>query len=541
MSRRITQFTNVKNENFRTLVNRDFKELIAPRASSGGNNSAGYASESLPLTTQFKDGYSIGNLPSTADWQEISGIAIAQRAENAGNLWAQSDGSINKLLAVSLTDASSRGEWTLTGVVGVDHEDLASATIGGQPYLYLADMGDNGNARATIIIYRIKEPVITGSNSSIGAPDIEAITCQFPAGDLPTHKDAECLLVDPDTGKMYIITKREAVPGVYSLDHQASYVGTQTLVSEGDMFDIPDVASTAATGNVVGGCISPNGLEILIKSYGNVYLFTRPSKATHTIFQTLQLTPLDLPAYVGGGVQTSHPSQEPQGEAICYSNNSNDFYTASEFVAASGSTAARYPLFKYERTSAQTTVSFQDGVSPDGSYAGTRDTYIWDTNPATDNGTAVSMVVDAAPGVESDQRKSLLKFDLSSIPVGSTVVGARLDLYINTEGQGYKFHKMLIDWNESSTYNSLSGGVDNDGVDAAVGTDCINGVNLDTLIGSFRNNMTIATVQSWVSFPNQNYGWLIEPFDLVSGDGVQFDTRQGVTPSRRPKLTVRYI
>jgi hypothetical protein len=104
-------------------------------------------------------------------------------------------------------------------------------------------MGDNGNARATIAIYRIKEPVITGGNGTLTAgTDYETIVCQYPAGDVPSHKDAETLLADPDTGDLYIVTKRITPAKVYRLAHAASYSGTQTLESLGTIWTPPFAA-----------------------------------------------------------------------------------------------------------------------------------------------------------------------------------------------------------------------------------------------------------------------------------------------------------
>ncbi len=496
----------------------------------------------------FYDGVSVGNLDNSASWQEISGIAPVQKAGNAGHLWAQSDGSVDLLLTVDITDASNKGQWTLSGINGVDYEDLASATIGGTEYVYLGDFGNNGNASNSrgsgidLIIYRILEPTITGSNGTVDAGDIEKIDCAFPGGDTPTHRDSETLLVDPDTGDMYIITKRESIPTVYSLAHSASYAGTQTLVSEGEMFDIPDVSSVSATGNATGGDISPNGLEILIKSYDVMYLFQRDTGKTDTIFTVLSSTPTELPSYVGGGntgYSKSHPSQEPQGEAVCYSTDSDDYYTASEYVTGSGSTAARYPLFFYNRvaTYTPTVASYQDGVLPTAGYSGTEDSFVWDANPTTVYGTDATFVVDVNVG---DDREGLLKFDISVIPAAAIVVGAKVDLNVDTEGQGWTFHRVLnSDWDETHHYNSIPNGppaIDNSFASSA--EDCRNGVTLDTYTGTTRNNVGIATVQDWVDGDQANYGWLI--LGTHATDGQQFDSRENVTPSLNPKLTIRY-
>jgi hypothetical protein len=211
------------------------------------------------------------------------------------------------------------------------------------------------------------EPQITGGDGTIPAGDIHTIVCAYPGGaGAPTHKDAECLIVDPDSGDLFISTKRESIPGVYYLPHQSTYTGTQTLQYLGKMWDVPDISTVplAATAcNVVGGTISSDGKDILIKNYDAIYYFARPDKAA-SIYTALTQTPAQV-SYVGGG-SVSPKKSEPQGEAVCFSYGDLDYFTASEFLATEGSTGSRFPLFKYTRLSkAATTATFQDGVAPD--------------------------------------------------------------------------------------------------------------------------------------------------------------------------------
>lgn len=512
------------------------------------------SASTVSLVPHWSDGLSVGNFDSSANWQELSGIATAWRNGNEAYLWVISDSPANMLAAISASNASNQGVYTLqTPPTYVDWEDIESAVVQGQPYLYIFDYGNNGNgidSRGTGIdmrIFRAKEPAITGAGGVISSSDYIQIDAVFPAGNPPSLRDCEASIVDPDTGDIYIITKRETIPHVYYLAHAASYAGTQTLTYLGAMYDIPDITTVAlgATAvNVVDAAISPNGKEILVKNYNDVYYFAR-DKATQSIYQALIQTPVIVPAYVGGGSvspKSSHPSQEPQGEGITYSRDGRDLYSNSEFVSTEGSTASRYPLFKYARApKTPITVAFQDGVSPTGAYAGTVDTYLWGTTPDTTRGTETTFVLDITVGTPTDDRRALLKFDLSSIPTNATVVGAKLEFWISAEGQGWAWYKMLAPWNESSTYNTMTGGVDNDGVEAASTPSVVNGVNLDTILSvTVRDNILVSDVQGMVSNPSTNYGWLGKNLDVATGDGVQFDSRESITGSHRPKLTVRY-
>lgn len=404
----------------------------------------------------FWGGVKVGNMDSSH--VEISGMTQGRRAENKGYLWAIEDGANPHLIAVNASTAASAGVWTPTGITVVDVEDVDGAIVGGQPYIYLFDTGDNGNVHSTFTVVRYKEPVITGSDGSFAAGDRIQITCKFPAGNMPSHKDLEAAFADPSNGDLYFITKRITPVLLYKLAHAATYTGTQTLTYLGQLTNDAafNTISTTPTGNngyVTGACISPNGTEILVCSYLNNWRFSR-NKNTQTILQALQQTPTALESVVGSGdgAEATQQNSLPQQESICFDPSGINFYTCSELVANSGGSASHYPLYKFRRAEKQpTTYSFQEGVS---SYSGTTDTYLNSTNPTTDNGAGISMVVDydysAYPTV-SRTRQGLLRFDVSSIPSTDTVISAYVDVYINTEGLGFSFHKCLVTWSEAST------------------------------------------------------------------------------------------
>lgn len=509
------------------------------------------------LVPHWSDGLSVGNLDSSANWQEMSGLATPNLAANSTYLWVISDAAANMIAIIKAADAANQGVLTLTGQTAmIDLEDIESATVSGVNYLYGMDFGNNGNgvdsrgAGIDLRIFRVVEPTVTGSN--ISTSDFIEINCAFPGVNGPTLRDCEASIVDSN-GKIWIITKRDATQKVYSLAHAATYTGTQTLVYEGAMTSLPastTVALTTTPCYAVDAAINKLGTEILVKNYSDIYYFSR-NPATQTVIQALQGTATAVPAYVGGGStspKTSHPNAEPQGEGICYSYDGRDFYSTSEYVATEGSTSTQYPLFKYVRCSAApTTISFQDGVSPTGAYAGTRDTYIWGTTPGTTRGVEVTTVLDITAGNPTDERKALVKWDLSSIPATATVIGAKMEWYIAAEGQGWAWYRVLQTWDETSTYTSLggggaNGGVTNNGTFASATESVRNGVNLDTILSVIvRDNVLVSDVQTMVADPSQNFGWLGRNTDAATGDGMQFDSRESITAARRPKLTVRYI
>lgn len=520
------------------------RKLIAKtrRALSGGGGGLDEGTEPV-FFASWKDGVSVGNLPNDSDHQEISGLANPFLEANSNYLFGISDGGNNFLLAIDKRDGSSAGKLTFTGTVS-DVEDIASAMVDGQAYIYFADFGDNSNARSTFRIYRIKEPTITGSNFTIDAGDVELITCQY-TGTAPTHKDAECLIVDTN-GDMYIITKRESVPGVYKLDHAASYAGTQDFVFQGDMASIPSSTSPQATGNVVAGCISPDGKRILVKNYADVYYFPRDIEGGQTILAALQQSLQVEWSYVGGGQFPGtptgrfyqHPAYEPQGEAITFDYGGGDYYTASEYQSSWGSTASTFPLFKYEMASgAATTIEFQDGVHPDGLYAGTDDTYLESSSPGTNHGNDATFIVDIGPGT----REGLLRFDQFDIPLGSTLIGADLILYVDTEGQGWNGHRMLKSWSPATATYTLLGSLPADDVSlasAVLFTDNATDTSLNSYVGHYRHKLNIAQMQLDMAAGGV-LGFGILATHIT--DGQQFGSGEATTASERPHLILRYI
>lgn len=528
---------------FARPIGRRFTSVL----SGGGASSGG-----VVYVDYWTDGVALGNFDSSANWQELSGLATPRLAGNENYMWIVSDAPANMLAAVLKADGSNQGVWDFQSPpTYVDVEDIESQVVSGVSYLYFMDFGNNSNtadsrgAGIDMRILRAVEPAITGSNGTILSANYISIDAAFPVINGPTLRDCEATIVD-ETGKIYIIIKRDAAQEVYSLEHQASYVGTQTLVYEGNMSPIPSSLTNALGATLtyaVDAAMTPDGTIIFVKNYNNIYSFAR-DPATQTIFQALSVPGTNVDGYVGGGSVTpakSHPSQEPQGEGIAFDSNGVDYYSNSEYQVTQGSTPTQYPFFKYSRlNTVPTTITFQDGVSPTVGYAGTTDTYIWDTNGTTNYGTELTFILDNP--FDADSRVGLLKFDVSAIPSTATIVGAALYMNIANEGQGWYAHRIInSNWVESTvTWNNIPNGPAalND-VFATSAYELINGVNLDTIQGVIvRNNMSMSTVQGWVDGTYNNNGWIMPGVHVT--DGVQFDSHRAVTASNRPQLIIRY-
>ncbi|MFC1489902.1 hypothetical protein ACFL6K_01705 [Candidatus Latescibacterota bacterium] len=236
---------------------------------------------------------------------EASGIAASRK--NPGVLWTHNDsGDIPRIFAVG-ADGKHLGIIKLNGVSSRDWEDIAvgPGPLNGEHYIYIGEIGDN-NARYDLKhIYRIIEPEIKSSDAplDITIDAVDRITYQYPDG----NRDAETLMVDPRTSDIYIVSKREDSVRVYRLPYPQST--TETIMPE--HVAILDLTQTC------GGDISPDGLEILIKTYTNIYYWERGE--SEELWRAFDVKPFVVP-YI----------PEPQGEAVTWKPDSSGYYTISE-------------------------------------------------------------------------------------------------------------------------------------------------------------------------------------------------------------------
>jgi hypothetical protein len=160
------------------------------------------------------------------------------------------------------------------------------------------------------------------------------------------------------------------------------------------------------------------------------------------------------------------------------------------------------------------------------------DTFIDAGSPATSHGAEATFEVlpDNVAG-----RRSLLKFDLSSIPSNVVVTGASLYLYElgNAPGQVTYIHRLTSDWDEDTAtwqrWASPGGDFDSSTAYFAYLTDqnnCMLTLDITRL------------VNAWVTGAHPNYGLLL----LSSGPDqtISYASKENETTDRQPRLNVTY-
>ena len=140
------------------------------------------------------------------DIDEASGIARSQRA--AGVYWVINDSGKPRLHPI---DGRGRalGKVKIDDAKLSDWEDIASFTLDGQPYLLVADIGDNDADRKDVRLYIIEEPEPEDEEVDV------AWEFDFTYPDRP--HDAEAVAVDVENERVLVLTKRQIPAMLYEL------------------------------------------------------------------------------------------------------------------------------------------------------------------------------------------------------------------------------------------------------------------------------------------------------------------------------------
>jgi len=233
-----------------------------------------------------------GTMPPSV--RESSGV-VASRVHR-GVVWSHNDSGDGPILyALDLTGKLLRS-FRLDGAAAEDWEDMASGacppvfgTHG--PCLFVADVGDNEERRATYQVYVVSEPdpgTGTGETRSVGG--VRRLDFAYPDG---SH-DSESLAVTA-TGDLLVITKvRAGKTPVFRLTAAAvdRALGRDTLLVA-TLLDTLSIAPSFFLGRTAtGAAISPSGTRMVVRTYTQLYFYT--------VTRDGHLTPDGAPCSVGG-------------------------------------------------------------------------------------------------------------------------------------------------------------------------------------------------------------------------------------------------
>jgi hypothetical protein len=243
---------------------------------------------------------------------ELSGLAASPR--HRGVYWAHNDSGNAFALYAMREDGTVLATFPLRGVRAIDPEDLGVGPCGPadpRTCIYVADTGNNLRGRTQVQLVRVVEPTALRTRALAA----ESIPFTYPDG---AH-DAEAVLVDPQTGALYVVTK--------------------SIVSLGDAYRIEvgataparavHVAALSAAGAfdslVTAGSVHPSGTRVLLRTYRGAWEFRRPD--AHDLADVLRTVPRAVPT-----------ARHIQGEAAAYTADGYGYVLGGEGV---GSTLVR--------------------------------------------------------------------------------------------------------------------------------------------------------------------------------------------------------
>lgn len=221
---------------------------------------------------------------------EFSGLAMSSK--HPGVFYAVNDsGNTNQVFAVDCNGPTGRLLATLTvsGVGNTDWEGLAlGKDAAGGPAILVGDIGDNLGGRAEITVHRFAEP------DRLTDATVTPVTYRFSYAD--GRHDAESLLADPVSGRLYVASKLIGAAGrLYQapLPPVTGQVNTLTAVRPGPVF-------------ATDGAFSPSGASYALRSGGPL------GANTASVYDTsgVKLADVALPA-------------QSQGETLTYADCAN--------------------------------------------------------------------------------------------------------------------------------------------------------------------------------------------------------------------------
>ena len=194
--------------------------------------------------------------------------------------------------------------------------------------------------------------------------------------------------------------------------------------------------------------------------------------------------------------------------------------------------------------------TFRQGLN---GYASARDTQLWQETPDTSYAAATDLTADQDTGaaVGNQEGQVLLRFDTlfgagaNQIPTNATIYSAKLicNTPMNTNSSSYdstdtfRAHRMIVDWTDTATWNSLGSGVSADNLEAASAVTFAAVPVVDAAPTIFDVSSDVELFKAGT--PNR--GWVIRPAGNGTGNGWTFKSGEYLTaPTLRPSLEIVY-
>jgi hypothetical protein len=288
---------------------------------------AGLASSSIRTTAAQEESppprLIHAGLLEAAELEEVSGLAPSGLRSDI--FWAVTDsGNPPNLFAVGL-DGTHRGLFNVIGVTNRDWEDIDSFLLEGQPCLLIADTGDNEGRHPQYNLHIVREPPILPGRTPLKGAVAVLRTISFVFEDGP--RDCEAVAVDPAGKNVFLLTKRDVPPVLYTLP--LAPTGAPAVLTARRVTEVPNIPRPTAQdlsedrqygryrSQVTALDIAPDGSAAAVLTYKCAYLFPRaPDESWADAFRRVPES-LRLPRL-------------RQAESLCYSRDGHALYMTSE-------------------------------------------------------------------------------------------------------------------------------------------------------------------------------------------------------------------
>ncbi|WP_437652659.1 DNRLRE domain-containing protein [Sorangium sp. So ce1182] len=168
-------------------------------------------------------------------------------------------------------------------------------------------------------------------------------------------------------------------------------------------------------------------------------------------------------------------------------------------------------------------------VRRDAGPAGVADAVLWERSPRWND--SVAATLSTGTSAAGGNRRSLLRFDLSGVPSGASVVSASLSInqLYKTVDSTVRVHRVTSPWEESTvTWSSFGEAFD----PAIAASFAASGGP------AFRSSDITALARAWVSGESANHGVLIEEDPVQS---TEYHSSEKALVEKRPKLDLCYV
>lgn len=280
---------------------------------SHASPSGRYAVNSPELSPDYDKPVQVGRIQS-AEITESSGLAPSFCQPDV--FWTHNDSGDDAFIFAISLKGKHLGTWRVESARNDDWEDMASyKDSAGTCYLYIGDIGNNKRDRSQLIVYRVKEPVVSSDAASsrkknaLKTEPAESLVFKYP----DTPRDAETLMALPQTGDIYVLSKRIDGPsGVYKIKPQ---FGSPSVVQAERVAELSLPA--VPNGLLTGGAISPDGKRVVVCDYSAAYELSLGGSATFDDVWKQRPIPVDL-------------GDRRQGEAVTFSADGRSLIATSE-------------------------------------------------------------------------------------------------------------------------------------------------------------------------------------------------------------------